>query len=85
MLMLFSQPCCLGTNVCPSLIDTTSLRVPPCNITNFTMFSLSHKNCPFTKYATAVNLLYKTSCFFSHPKTETVSKTSPTLPRKGMT
>ena len=83
--MFFSQPCCLGTKVCPSLIDNTSCRVPSCNTTNSTLFSLSHINWPFTIYVTAVNLLRKTSRFFSHPKTETFSKTPPTLLKKGMT
>jgi hypothetical protein len=37
----------LGSKCCPPLIDGISLRVPSCNIRNFTQFYLAHKKLSF--------------------------------------
>jgi len=53
--------CCshvfLGRKFCPSVINHSSLRVPPCNIWNFAQFSLARKNCPSARGAATENLV----------------------------
>jgi hypothetical protein len=43
---LFFLQVILGIKFCPSLLDNSSLRIPFCNIRNFSQFSVVRKNCP---------------------------------------
>jgi hypothetical protein len=62
---LFFRSCFLRPKFCPSLIDNSSLRVPPCNIRDFTQFSVVRKNCPSARRATAANMTRSDMDIFS--------------------
>jgi hypothetical protein len=52
---LFVIQVILGTKFCPSLLDNSRLRVPSCNIRNFSQFCVVWKNCPSARCKTAAN------------------------------
>jgi hypothetical protein len=55
-MLYFSIHVFLGSKFAPFLIDNISLGVPSCNIRNVTQLSVSHKNWPYARCATAADL-----------------------------
>jgi hypothetical protein len=71
-LMFFS-----GSEVCSSLIDNISIRVPSCSIRNFTQFRTARKKLPFRRCATAKNLVCSSNLDIFGRQTESLNQTVP--------
>jgi hypothetical protein len=49
------------------LIDNSSLKVPSCNIRNFSPFSVVRRKCPSARCAAAANMTCSDTDIFSKP------------------
>jgi hypothetical protein len=56
-----------GSKLCPSILETVGLRVPPRRIRDFVLFSVcsSCKNCPSTRCASTANVVCRDLGTFS--------------------
>jgi hypothetical protein len=58
-----------GLKCCPSLLDTTAIRVPSRNVRNSSLFTATCTNCQTARCVTAANRLCKDVVIFRKPVT----------------
>jgi hypothetical protein len=58
-----------GLKCCPSLLDTTGIRVPSHNVRNSSLFTATCKNSPTARYVMAANRVCKDTDIFRKPIT----------------